>query len=218
LSKAEGRRPKAERAKAAAMRGGGAPRALNQADTVRVAAVLDRAIRAHEEMRGRDLEPVARAAGAIRRALAEGQKVLAFGNGGSAADAQHFAAELVGRFERDRKGAAAVALTADTSAVTAIANDYGFERVFARQIEALGRRGDVALGITTSGRSPNVVAALEAARARGMVTIALTGRDGGAAAAAAAIHVNAAGDSAARIQEVQRTLLHAMCELIEQEL
>lgn len=180
--------------------------------------MIDRAIRAHEAMRTRDLAPVARAAEAIAGALAKGGKVLAFGNGGSAADAQHFAAELVGRFERDRRGAAAVALSVDTSALTAIANDYGFERVFARQVEALGRDGDVALGITTSGNSPNVVAGLQAARSRGMLTIALTGGSGGPAAAGAAIHVNAAGDSTARVQEVQRTLLHAMCELIEEEL
>jgi D-sedoheptulose 7-phosphate isomerase len=211
--KAEGRRPKAEGATEKAE--GRRPKAESAG---RVAKVIDRAIRAHEEMRARDLAPVARAAEAVRDALAKGNKVLAFGNGGSAADAQHFAAELVGRFERDRRGAAAVALSADTSALTAIANDYGFERVFARQIEALGREGDVALAVTTSGKSPNVVAALETARARGLVTIALTGRSGGPAAAAAAIHVNAAGASTPRIQEVQRTLLHAMCELIEQEL
>jgi D-sedoheptulose 7-phosphate isomerase len=192
--------------------------AVGEASTRRVAQILDAAIHSHQEMRGRDLEPVVRAAAVISDALTKGQKVLAFGNGGSAADAQHFAAELVGRFERERRGAAAVAVTVDTSALTAIANDYGFARTFARQIEALGRPGDVALAITTSGTSPNVVAALEAARSAGLATIALTGRDGGAAARAAAIHVNAAGDTTARIQEVQRTLLHAMCELIENEL
>lgn len=191
---------------------------LTRPKAERVAAVLERAIRAHEEMRARDLAPVGRAAEAIGAALAKGGKVLAFGNGGSAADAQHFAAELLGRFERDRRGGAAIALSVDTSALTAIANDYGFERVFARQVEALGREGDVALAITTSGSSPNVVAGLEAARARGLTTIALTGGDGGRAAASAAIHVNASGESTARIQEVQRTLLHAICELVEEEL
>jgi D-sedoheptulose 7-phosphate isomerase len=184
----------------------------------RVAAILDAAIRAHEEMRARDLEPVARAADALGAALTARGKALAFGNGGSAADAQHFAAELVGRFARDRRGVGAIALTVDSSAVTAIANDYGFERVFARQIEALGQPGDVAVGITTSGRSPNIVAGLETARALGLRTIALTGGDGGPAGRAAEIHVNAPGDSAARIQELHRTLLHAICELVEGEL
>ena len=141
-----------------------------------------------------------------------------FGNGGSAADAQHMAAELVGRFQRERAALAALALTTDTSILTSIANDYSFDRVFARQIEALGRPGDVALGISTSGGSPNVVRALEAARARGLATIALTGRDGGAAGRAADVHVNVADDSTARVQEVHRTLIHAICEMVEAEL
>jgi phosphoheptose isomerase len=183
-----------------------------------VAAILDAAIRAHEEMRARDLGPVVRAAEALGAAVAARGKALAFGNGGSAADAQHFAAELVGRFARDRRGVSAIALTVDSSAVTAIANDYGFERVFARQIEALGQPGDVAVAITTSGRSPNIVAGLETARAMGLRTIALTGGDGGPAGRTAEIHVNAPGDSAARIQEVHRTLLHAICELVERQL
>ena len=106
--------------------------------------------------------------------------MLVFGNGGSAADAQHFAAELVGRYEKERQAWPAVALTTDTSALTAIGNDYGFDRVFARQIEALGKAGDVAIGISTSGKSPNVLRALEAANDRGLVTIALTGRGGDA--------------------------------------
>jgi D-sedoheptulose 7-phosphate isomerase len=125
------------------------------------------------------------------------------------------AAELVGRFARERRALGAVALTTDTSIVTAIANDYGYERVFTRQIEALGATGDVAFGITTSGASPNVVAALKLARARAMTTIALTGRDGGALGAAAHIHVNVAAASTARVQEVHRTLLHAICEIVE---
>ena len=109
----------------------------------------------------------------------------------------------------------AIALTVDTSALTAIANDYSFKQVFARQIEALGRPGDIALGISTSGESPNVIAGLQAARARGMKTIALTGRDGGGAGKAADIHVNVPDQNAARVQEVHRTLLHVMCEVIE---
>jgi D-sedoheptulose 7-phosphate isomerase len=180
--------------------------------------ILDRAIRAHEATRDGDLAPVNAAARAIGGALAQGRKVLAFGNGGSAADAQHFAAELVGRFERERRAGAAIALTTDTSILTAVSNDAGFERVFARQIEALGTEGDVALGISTSGNSPNVVAALEAARARRLTTIALTGGNGGPAGRAAAIHVNVPDASTARIQEVHRTLLHAICALVERAL
>ena len=178
-------------------------------------AVFDRAIALHERVRAADLAPIVAAAAAIRTAFAAGGRLLVFGNGGSAADAQHLAAELVGRFERERAAMPAVALTADTSVLTSIANDYSYTRVFARQIEALGHPGDVAMGITTSGRSANVVTALETAAARGLTTIALTGRDGGAAAAAARIHVNVPDASAARVQEVHRTIIHAICQLVE---
>lgn len=185
-----------------------------QADAARVRAIVDAAIAAHE--RAREVAgAVVQAADAIRSALAGGGKLLIFGNGGSATDAQHWAAELVGRFQRDRAGLAAIALTTDTSTVTSVANDFGFERIFDRQVEALGRAGDVAVGISTSGGSANVVRGLEAARAAGLVTIALTGRDGGAAGRAAAIHVNVPDESTARVQEVHRTLIHAICELIE---
>ncbi|HTL44736.1 MAG TPA: D-sedoheptulose 7-phosphate isomerase [Vicinamibacterales bacterium] len=168
----------------------------------------------HERMR-RNLGPTLRAAAVMREALGDGRKILVFGNGGSASDAQHFAAELVGRFQRERRALPSLALTTDTSVLTALANDYAFERVFARQVEAFGQPGDVALGITTSGDSPNVVAALQTARAQGLKTIALTGRTGGSAASAAEIHVNVPDQSTARVQEVHRTLLHVMCELIE---
>lgn len=160
-------------------------------------------------------QPVLVAAAAITDAFRRGGKLLLFGNGGSASDAQHAAAEFVGRFQRERAAMAAIALTTDTSVLTGIGNDYAFDRVFARQIEALGRKGDVAFGISTSGASPNVVAALDAARALGLQTIALTGRDGGAAGRAAAIHVNVPSDSTARVQEVHRTLLHVICDLVE---
>jgi phosphoheptose isomerase len=168
----------------------------------------------HERMRDH-AQPVVDAAAAISRAMRAGGKLLVFGNGGSAADAQHVAAELVGRFERERTAMAAVALTTDTSVLTSVANDYAFDRVFARQIEALGRKDDVALGISTSGASPNVLAALTTARALGLQTIALTGADGGAVGRAAAIHVNVPSPSAARVQEVHRTLLHVICDLVE---
>jgi phosphoheptose isomerase len=170
----------------------------------------------HEQMRGH-AQPVVDAAAAIGHAMRAGGKLLVFGNGGSAADAQHVAAELVGRFERERTAMAAVALTTDTSVLTSVANDYAFDRVFARQIEALGRKGDVALGISTSGASPNVLAALTTARALGLQTIALTGADGGAVGRAAVIHVNVPSPSAARVQEVHRTLLHVICDIVERD-
>ena len=162
--------------------------------------------------------PAAAAAGAMVTALRSGGRILACGNGGSATDAQHFAGELVGRFERERKAMAAIALTADTSILTALANDYDYRLVFARQVEALGRPGDVVLGISTSGGSANVLAAFESAKAGGMTTVAMTGRDGGAVGRAADIHINVATPSTARAQEVHRTLLHAICALIEREL
>jgi D-sedoheptulose 7-phosphate isomerase len=162
--------------------------------------------------------PAAAAVDAMLKALRGGGRILACGNGGSATDAQHFAGELVGRFERERKAMAAIALTADTSILTALANDYDYRLVFARQVEALGRPGDVVLGISTSGGSANVLAAFESAKAGGMTTVAMTGRDGGAVGRAADIHINVATPSTARAQEVHRTLLHAICALIEREL
>ncbi len=184
------------------------------------AAVVVRAMRdaatAHERMTAR-ADSVVAAATAIAAALTGGRTVFAFGNGGSAADAQHFTAELVGRFERERKAWPAIALTTDTSALTAIGNDYGFDRVFARQIEALGRPGDVAIGISTSGNSPNVLRGLETAKAGGLVTIALTGR-GGEAGAIAAHHIAVDEARTSRVQEVHATVLHVICELVEQEL
>ena len=169
----------------------------------------------HQRVAHGDPQPLFSAAAAIVASLRSGGKLLVFGNGGSAADAQHLAAELVGRFQREREGLAAVALTTDTSVLTSVGNDYGFDRLFARQVEALGRRGDVALGITTSGASPNVMAGMDAARARGVITVALTGRDGGAIGRAAEIHVNVPSESTPRVQEVHRTLLHVLCDLVE---
>ena len=181
-----------------------------------VVRVLKDAAAAHERMAERSMAIVG-AASAIAAALRNGRAILTFGNGGSAADAQHFAAEMVGRYERERKAWPAIALTTDTSALTAVGNDYGFERVFARQIEALGRDGDVAIGISTSGNSPNVLRGLEAAKARGLTTIALTGR-GGEAGTIAAHHIAVNEARTSRVQEVHATVLHVICELVEQEL
>ena len=178
-------------------------------------STLAETIALHHRVKDADPRPVLDAAAAIVEALRGGGKLLLFGNGGSAADAQHVAAELVGRFTRERVALAAIALTTDTSVLTSVGNDYAFDRVFARQVEALGRPGDVALGISTSGASPNVVAALEAARALGMHTIALTGSDGGAVGRMAAIHLNVPSDVTARVQEVHRTLLHVICDIVE---
>jgi phosphoheptose isomerase len=180
-----------------------------------LAAAFAEAIALHERVKRADPRPVVEAVVAVRTTLEGGGKLLIFGNGGSAADAQHAAAELVGRFARERGGLAALALTSDSSVVTSVANDYGYDRIFARQIEALGRPGDVALGISTGGASANVVAALGAARRAGLKTIALTGHDGGAVGRQADIHINVPSDSTPRIQEVHRTLLHVICDLVE---
>jgi D-sedoheptulose 7-phosphate isomerase len=180
-----------------------------------VARTLDAAIQTHSRVRSLDLAPVVAAASTIQAALAAGKKVLAFGNGGSAGDAQHLVAELVGRFQKERRGFAAVALTADTSLLTSVSNDYGFERVFARQVDALGAQGDIAFAISTSGASANVVAGLEVARSLGLRTVALTGRDGGAVGRLADVHVNVPDDCTARVQEVHITLIHAICEIVE---
>jgi phosphoheptose isomerase len=181
----------------------------------RLDAVFGETIALHERVRRGDPQPIVLAAAAIVAALRSGGKLLVCGNGGSAADAQHAAAELVGRFQRERTALAAIALTTDTSVLTSIANDYAFDKVFARQIEALGKAGDVVLGISASGGSANVVAALAAARRLGLRTVALTGCDGGEVGRAAEIHVNVPSPSTARVQEVHRTLLHAICELVE---
>jgi phosphoheptose isomerase len=180
-----------------------------------VARTLDAAIALHQRMRSLDVGPIVRAGEVLRAALMSGGKVLAFGNGGSASDAQHLTSELVGRFQKDRAGFSAIALTADTSLLTSLANDYGFEQVFARQIEALGKPGDVAVAISTSGASPNVVAGLNTARSRGLRTIALTGREGGEAGRQAEIHINVPDSCTARVQEVHITLIHAICEIVE---
>jgi D-sedoheptulose 7-phosphate isomerase len=154
----------------------------------------------------------------IASGLGGGGWVLAFGNGGSAADAQHFAGELVGRFVRDRAGLPALALTTDPSVLTAVANDMGFKEVFARQVEAHGRPGDVALGITTSGKSPNVLEALRKARALGMLTIGLTGRGGGEASALVDHLIDVPHQETARIQEVHGMVVHLLCQGIEEAL
>lgn len=150
--------------------------------------------------------------------LSSGGKILLFGNGGSAADAQHLAAEFVNRFDRERPGLAAIALTTDGSILTSVPNDAEFAAVFARQVEALGRAGDVAIGITTSGHSPNVVRALREASAAGLHAAVFSGRDGGPAAAEADVALVVPGDETARIQEVHIFAGHLLCRLVEDRL
>ena len=164
-------------------------------------------------------EATARAGEMVVATLRAGGKVLLFGNGGSAADAQHIAAELVGRFARQRDGLPAIALTTDTSALTAIANDFGYDEVFARQVRALGRAGDVAIAISTSGRAPSVLRAVEACKALGIRTIGLTGGNGGLLAQAADVAlIVTASTHSARIQEIHITIGHVLCELVDLEL
>lgn len=160
-------------------------------------------------------EAAAKAAAICVEALRAGKKILLCGNGGSAADAQHWAGELVGRFNYDRAGLAAVALTTDSSILTAIGNDYGYERVFARQVEAIGAKGDVLFALSTSGNSPNVLAALAAARAKDITTIGFTGKGGGKMAALCDICLRVPSTSTPRIQEGHEVLGHAICAMIE---
>lgn len=164
---------------------------------------------------------IARAAETMTGALLADGRILACGNGGSAADAQHFAAELVGRFERERPGLPAIALTTDTSLLTAVANDYAFEQVFSKQVRALGRRGDVLLAFSTSGNSPNVIAAIEAAHEHEMQVVALTGKGGGHIGELLGpndVHLCVPHSRTARIQEVHLLTLHCLCDAIDQAL
>jgi len=165
--------------------------------------------------------PISSATGLLVEALQDGGKILSCGNGGSAGDAQHFSAELLNRFERERPGLAAVALSTDTSTLTSIANDYAYEQVFSKQVSALGRAGDVLLAISTSGNSPNVVAAIAAAHERGMKVVALTGRNGGRMAGAVRpgdIEIRVPAERTARIQEVHLLVIHCLCDGIDQAL
>ncbi|GJH22076.1 phosphoheptose isomerase [Caballeronia novacaledonica] len=162
--------------------------------------------------------PIAAAVDTLFGALANGNKILVCGNGGSAADAQRFAAQLIGRFERERPGLPAIALTTDTSILTAIGNDYAFEQIFSNQVRALGQSGDVLLAISTSGNSVNVLAAIQEAHEREMIVIALSGKGGGAMSDVLAetdIHICVPSDRTARIQEVHLLTIHCLCDGID---
>lgn len=166
-------------------------------------------------------KPIAAAVQAVLACVTSGGKVLACGNGGSAADAQHFSAEFVGRFERERPELAAIALTTDTSILTAVANDYAWDRVFSKQVRALGQGGDVLVVLSTSGNSANVIAAIEAAHEREMTVIALTGRGGGKIAnllRETDVHICVPHERTARIQEVHILALHCICDGVDAQL
>ena len=167
----------------------------------------------------RDLTPrIAETVSLLAKAFRAGNKLLVMGNGGSAADAQHLAAEIVGRFKMERRGLPAIALTTDSSILTAVGNDYGFDAVFTRQVEALAGPGDVVIGISTSGTSRNVKAALELARTRGCRTVGLLGRDGGTIAGLVDLPLVVPSCETPRIQEGHITIIHIVCDLLEQEL
>lgn len=163
-------------------------------------------------------ERIARVVDIITSTLNKGNKILLFGNGGSAADAQHLAAEFVNRFMIERPPLPAIALTTDTSIITSIGNDYDFSEIFAKQLRAIGQPGDVAWGISTSGNSPNIVKAIETAKKMGLITIGMTGRDGGKIAMIADYVLNVASNSTPRIQEVHIVIGHAVCEMVDYKL
>ena len=181
-------------------------------------AIVRDSIAVKQEALEQNIDALEKVAQACIRCLKDGGTLFFFGNGGSAADSQHMAAEFIGRFQKERRALPAIALTTDTSILTSLANDYSYDIVFARQLEALGRKGDVAFGISTSGRSKNVIKAFEAARARGMTTVAFTGGDGGPVAAMADLRITVPSKITARVQESHGVLFHAVCEVVENAL
>ncbi len=187
----------------------------------RVAQLFHDSIRVKQDALDRIAPDIVRAGRAMARALGAERKILICGNGGSAADAQHFSSELLNRFEMERPGLPAIALTTDSSTLTSVANDYHYDEVFGRQIRALGHEGDILLAISTSGGSGNVVAAQQAAAERGMITVALSGRDGGPLAdnlSGDDIEIRVPSDTTARIQEVHLLVIHCLCDLIDRTL
>ncbi|MCX5696104.1 MAG: D-sedoheptulose 7-phosphate isomerase [Candidatus Omnitrophica bacterium] len=182
----------------------------------RVKEIILESIQVKEELLKSEVSAILKISAAIIESLRKGGKLIIFGNGGSASDAQHIAAELVGRFKKDRPALGAIALTANTSVITALANDFGYEVVFARQIEALAGKFDVALGISTSGRAKNVALGFKQAKKMGLKTIALTGGDGGEIVKLADISLIVPSSVTARIQEAHIVIGHIICELIEE--
>lgn len=181
----------------------------------RIEAIFKESIDVKQRTLEANSKSIEAAAKAMKKALRQKRKVFLFGNGGSAADSQHIAAELIGRFKKERRALAAMALTTDTSVLTSVGNDYGFEFVFSRQLEGLARAGDVVIALSTSGHSKNVLEAVRAARKLKCVTISLTGRDGGALAKLTDININVPVKDTARIQEAHICIGHVLCELVE---
>jgi len=183
-------------------------------DRIRKSVAVKQALLRNEEF----LRLVAEVARAMVQSLRKNGTVFFFGNGGSAGDAQHLAAELAGRYLRERQGLAGLALTTNTSCLTAIANDYGYDHVFARQLQAMGSAGDIAIGISTSGNSVSVLRAVEAARKKGMTTVGMTGEDGGKLKSLVDHCLSVNADQAARIQEAHILIGHILCEIVEEEM
>jgi len=184
----------------------------------RIQEILLESIQVKEEILRSGVGSIKAIADMIIESLKKGGKVILFGNGGSAADAQHIAAEFIGRFKRDRTALAAVSLTVNTSVMTSLANDYGYEVVFAKQIEALGQKNDIAVGISTSGKAKNVALGIRQAKKNGLKTIALTGGDGGELSKLADFSYIVPSNITARVQEAHITIGHIICELVEQML
>lgn len=183
----------------------------------RIKQIFQESIEVKKAALDKNIDLIVKAAEAMTRTLKQDGKIILFGNGGSAADSQHIAAEFIGRFQKERRALPAIALTTDTSALTALGNDYTFDIVFSRQLEALGRKGDVAIGFSTSGNSKNVVQAIKTAKSMGIFTITLTGNDGGALAPLSDIAIIVPSKVTARIQESHITISHTICELVENQ-
>ncbi|HLQ26539.1 MAG TPA: phosphoheptose isomerase [Acidiferrobacterales bacterium] len=198
------------------------PATVNSTDlTARVLKNFEESIQIKNNCKQKLAPLITQAATCMINALLADHKILACGNGGSAADAQHFSAELLNRFEMERPGLPGIALTTDSSTVTSIANDYHFDEIFSKQVHALGQPGDVLLAISTSGNSPNVLRAVKAAHEREMICVALTGRDGGELAGILSgddVNICVPGTSTARIQEVHIMVIHSLCDLIDHQL
>jgi D-sedoheptulose 7-phosphate isomerase len=184
----------------------------------RIKDILLESIQIKEDLMRTRIEAIMGIAELFIESLKKGGKVIFFGNGGSASDCEHLAAELVGRFKKDRIALAGISLTTNTSIITSLANDYGYEVVFAKQVEALGQKNDLVVGISTSGKAKNVVAGIKQAKKMGLKTVALTGGDGGELAKLADVALMVPSSVTARIQEAHITIGHVICELVEQEL
>lgn len=181
----------------------------------RIIAAFEESAKVKKRFAEKEAKTIADLATSIAEAFKRGNKIILFGNGGSAADAQHVAAEFINRFQIERPPLPALALTTDTSVITSIGNDYDFSDIFAKQVKALGCKGDIALGLSTSGKSANVLKALQAASSMGILTVGLTGKDGGKIAESVDVLLNVETDSTPRIQETHITICHVICDLVD---